>query len=147
LPAYGDPAGASLNGEWPVNKYALWFRWVVVAGILQDWFFALPGMFIPNAVLGVAGAEPAVRPVWVAFSCLLLMLLSIFYIPGAVDPFRYAPLAAFTVVARAGGVVFFFFLYPGQFPPPFGYIDLTLTLLQGALLFLALLTGRVAETS
>src|SRR4029078_4290498 len=102
--------------EDPVSKYGRWFRWAVVAGILQDWFFALPGIFIPNAVLGLAGAEPAAQPVWPALACLLLSLWSIFYIPGAVDPIRYAPLAACTAVARAGGVVFFFFLYPGQFP-------------------------------
>jgi hypothetical protein len=130
-----------------VNKYALWFRWVVIAGILQDWFFALPGIFIPNAVLGLAQADPAIQPIWPAFACLILMLLSFFYIPGAVDPFRYSPLAALTVVARFGGVIFFFLLYPGKFPPFFGYIDLTLTVLQGTFLILALYTGPVAEPS
>ena len=130
-----------------VGKYGRWFRWAVIAGILQDWFFALPGIFVPNAVLGLAGADPAVQPIWPACACLLLMLLSIFYIPGAVDPIRHASLAAFTVAARAGGVVFFFFLYPGQFPAFFGYIDLTLTVLQGTLLALTLLEGPVAEAS
>jgi len=130
-----------------VNKPARWFRWAVVAGILQDWFFALPGILIPNAVLGFAGAEPAVQPIWPAYACLLLMLLSVFYIPAAVDPFRYSPLAAATVAARAGGVVFFFFLYPGQFPAFFGYIDLTLTVLQGTLLTLAMIQGPEAEPS
>ena len=130
-----------------MNKFTRWFRWIVVAGILQDWFFALPGIFIPNAVLAFAQTAPAAQPIWPAFACLLLMLLSVFYIPGAVDPFRYAPLAALTVVARAGGVVFFFLLYPGQFPVFFGYIDLTLTGLQGTLLTLAFLEGPQAEPS
>jgi hypothetical protein len=130
-----------------MRKYGRYFRWAVIVGILQDWFFALPGIFIPNAVLGLAGTEPAVQPIWPAFACLLLMLLSIFYIPGAVDPIRHAPLAALTVVARAGGVVFFFFLYPGQFPTFFGYVDLTLAVLQGTLLALTLLEGPVAEAS
>jgi hypothetical protein len=130
-----------------VNKYAYWFRWIVVAGILQDWFFALPGIFIPNAVLGVAHADPALQPIWPAFACLILMLLSFFYIPGTIAPFRYSSLAALTVVARLGGVIFFFFLYPGQFPPLFGYIDLTLTVVQGTLLALALYVGPAAEPS
>lgn len=130
-----------------MNTPARWFRWAVVAGILQDWFFALPGILIPNAVLGMAQAEPVVQPIWPAFACLLLMLLSLFYIPGAVDPFRYAPLAAASVAARAGGVVFFFFLYPGQFPPFFGYIDLILTLLQGTLFALAMIQGPAAEAT
>lgn len=122
-----------------MNKYALWFRWAVVVGILQDWFFALPGIFVPNAVLGVGGADPAVQPIWPALASLLLLLLSFAYIPGAIDPFRYAPLAALSVAARAGGVVFFFVLYPGQFPALFGYLDLGFVLLQGTLLALALI--------
>ena len=39
-----------------MNKFARWFRWAVFVGILQDWFFALPGIFIPNAVLGFHAA-------------------------------------------------------------------------------------------
>ncbi len=121
-----------------MNKFAIAFRWAVIAGILQDWFFALPGIFIPSAVLQLANADPVPTPIWPAYACLLLMLLSFFYIPAAIDPFRYSSFALFTVVARLGGVVFFFLLYPGTFPPLFGYIDLTLTLLQGSLLALAL---------
>ena len=33
-------------------------------------------------------------------------------------------------------MVFFFFLYPGQLPPIFGYIDLAFAVVQGALLYL-----------
>jgi hypothetical protein len=121
-----------------MNKYAHWFRWFVVLGILQDWFFALPGMFIPNAVLGAAHTAPALRPVWVAYACLLLALLSLCYIPAAIDPLRNVPLAVLTVLARVAGVLLFFVVYPGQFPPLFGYIDLTLAVLQGGALCLAL---------
>lgn len=126
-----------------MNRFALAFRWAMIAGILQDWFFALPGIFIPAAILQFAGAEPVAPPAWPAYACLLLLLLSLFYIPAAVDPFRYSSFALFAVVARLGGVVFFFVLYPGAFPALFGIIDLTLTVLQGSLLFLALLaTGQ-----
>lgn len=124
-----------------MNTFAVWFRWVVVAGILQDWFFAIPGILIPSAILQFAGAEPVAPPTWPAYACLLLVLLSFFYIPAALDPFRYSSFALFTVTARLGGVIFFFLLYPGVFPPLFGYIDLTLTLLQGSFLILALLTA------
>ncbi|HEY7326935.1 MAG TPA: hypothetical protein VH592_04820 [Gemmataceae bacterium] len=124
-----------------MNKFAVMFRWAVIAGIIQDWFFALPGIFIPSAILQFAGAEPVTPPTWPAYACLLLMLLSFFYIPAAIDPFRYSSFALFTVIARFGGVIFFFFLYPGAFPPLFGYIDLTLTLLQGSLLVLALIAA------
>jgi hypothetical protein len=136
-------------GETSVNKFAVAFRWAVIAGILQDWFFALPGIFIPGAILQLSGAEPVVPPAWPAYACLLLMLLSFFYIPAAIDPFRYSSFALFTVIARVGGVILFFFVYPGAFPPLFGYIDLTLTLVQGSLLALAMLAAgpKVPEST
>lgn len=124
-----------------MNGFAIAFRWAVIAGILQDWFFALPGIFVPAAILQFAKTDPVIPTYWPAYACLLLMLLSFFYIPAAVDPFRYGNVALFTVMARLGGVVFFFILYPGAFPAFFGYIDLTLTLLQGGLLALALITA------
>jgi hypothetical protein len=128
-----------------VNKYAIGFRWAVVLGILQDWFFGLAGVFIPNAVLGSAGADPVLHTGWPAYACLLLMLLTFFYIPAAVDPFRFRSYAVLTVLARAGGVLMFFALYRGRFPPLMGYIDLTFTVVQGALLGLALWAGPVVE--
>jgi hypothetical protein len=123
------------------NKFAIAFRWSVILGILQDWFFALPGMFIPAAILQFAGTDPVVPPHWVAYACLVLMLLSFFYIPGAVDPYRYSSFAILTVVARLAGVTFFTLIYPGAFPPLFLYIDLTLTVIQGSLLALAIITS------
>lgn len=126
-----------------MNTFALWFRWVVFAGILQDWFVALPGLFVPSAVLELAETSPAIDPTWVAFASLNLVLLSLFYIPGAVDPFRYSALAGLTVIARLAGVVLFFVVYPGVFPPAFGYIDLVLTIVQGTLLALALYVGPI----
>jgi hypothetical protein len=132
-----------------VNKFAIGFRWAVIAGILQDWFFALPGIFIPSAVLQFANADPVVPPVWPAYASLLLMLVSLFCISAAIDPFRYSSFALLTVIARVGGVIFFFLLYPGAFPPLFGYIDLTFALLQSALLVLAMLAAgsRVPESA
>jgi hypothetical protein len=124
-----------------MKPYALWFRWAVFLGILQDFVVGIPGIFFPNGVLDYAGLPPAPDPVWPAFACLILVLLGTFYIPGAIDPFGYRPLAILTVVARAAGVVFFFVLYRGQFPDWFGYVDLFLTVLQGGLLFLTFRAG------
>lgn len=124
-----------------MRSYATWFRWAIFIGILQDFVVGIPGIFFPNGVLEYVGQPPAPDPIWVAFASLILVLLGTFYIPGALDPFRYRPLAIFSVVARAAGVVFFFILYRGWFPDWFGYVDLVLTLLQGSLLFLTLKHG------
>ena len=63
---------------------------------------------------------------------------------GLMSPYKLGMVLVFaliTVIARVAGVIFFFFLYPGAFPPLFGYIDLILTVLQGSFLTLALLTA------
>ena len=98
-------------------------------------------MFIPQAVLELVGADPVPQHVWPAYASLLLVLLSLFYIPAAIDPYRYGFFAVFAVFARVGGVIFFFVLYPGAFPPLLGYIDAILTLAQGTLLVLAYSTA------
>jgi hypothetical protein len=122
-----------------VNRYAVGFRWVVVVGVLVNLFFALPGIFIPNAVLAWAGIQPALDPVWPAFACILLFLLSLFYLPAAVNPFRFMVVAWLAVLARGGGVLFFFCIWPGY--PLFGTIDLVFGVAEGVLLFLALRDG------
>ncbi len=123
------------------NRYALWFRWAVFIGIAQDWLVALPGIFIPNAVLGLV-SEPVAQPVWPAFACLLLFLLSLMYIPGALDPLTHRGTAILTVVSRAKGVFFFLILWRGQTPGWFGYLDLTFTVVQGLLLWLTYREAR-----
>jgi hypothetical protein len=130
-------------GEPIVNRYAVCFRWVVVLGILVNLFFALPGIFIPNAVLDFAGVEPAYNQIWPAFACFLLMLLSLFYIPAAINLFRYTPIAWLSVVARFAGVVFFFVLWRGY--PLFGTIDLVFGVVQLVFLVLALRRGPDAD--
>ena len=123
-----------------MNVFAVGFRWAVIAGILQDWFFAFAGVVIPQAVLALVGAEPVPQHAWPAYASLLLVLLSLFYIPAAIDPYRNGFFSVFAVTARLGGVVFFFILYPGAFPSLLGYIDAILTVVQGGLLALAVLT-------
>jgi hypothetical protein len=124
-----------------MNCYTRWFRIFVVLGVLQDLLMAGPAIFFPGFVLDALGIEVLGEPIWPAFAALLLVLLGLFYIPSAVDPFRYLPVSVLTVLARAAGVTFFFILYPGRFPLIFGLIDLTFFLVQGPLLFLAWRTG------
>jgi hypothetical protein len=122
-----------------MNRYAVWFRWIVVLGILVNLFFALPGMFIPNSVLAHVGIEPVRDPVWPAFACNLLLLLSLFYIPAAVDLFRYTVVAWLAVFARLAGALFFLVIW--RVYPLFGCLDLVFGVAQFALLLLALRRG------
>lgn len=116
----------------------VWFSRAMWLGILADLVLGLPGIFVPNAVLAAAGQPLALEtPVWPAFASLLLVLLALFYIPGASDPYRYRATAILSVLARTAGVVFFLLLWPGTYPA-FGYLDLVMFLLQAPLLYLTL---------
>jgi len=66
--------------------FETWFGRAMWLGILADWALGIPGIFWPNATLRLAGQAPDLEhPVWPAFASLLLVLLSLFYIPGALD--------------------------------------------------------------
>ena len=116
----------------------VWFGRAMWLGILADLVLGVPGIFYPNAVLALAGQPLALEtPIWAAFASLLLVLIALFYIPGANDPYRYRSTAILSVLARPPGVIFFLFLWPGVYPV-FGYLDLFLFLLQAPLLYLTL---------
>lgn len=119
------------------NKYAVWFRRAVWLGILANLVLALPAIFVPQLVLDFWGFRPSADPVWTAFAGLLLVLLSLFYIPGANQPYRYQFNAWLAVVARLAGVFFFLILNPGYYPA-FGILDGVLFLIQFPLLLLTM---------
>lgn len=123
------------------NAYATWFGRATWLGVVVNWVLALPGIFWPNATLRLVGQPLALEtPVWPAFASLLLALLSAFYIPGAIDLFRYRATAILSVLARTAGVAFFLGLWPHQYPV-FGYLDLFFFCIQAPLLILALRRG------
>jgi len=103
------------------NAWSRAFQCAVWAGIAANLVFAIPGILYPNLVLSWANVNPAADPVWPAFSCNLLLLLSMFYIPAALNPFRYKTIAWMTVGARFAGVIFFGFVWPGF--PVFAGLD------------------------
>src|SRR5260370_7578835 len=123
-----------------MNKYAVWFGRAIWLGILADWVLCLPAIFAPNWTLELFGQQPAVYDAhWVAFAALLVVLLSFFYLPAALDPYHYSVAAWLAVLARFSGVVFFLWLYPAQYPA-FGIVDLVLFLIQAPPLIPALRT-------
>ena len=126
-----------------MNQYAVHFRWVVILGVLLNWFFDLPGIFVPNTVLDWGGIAPIQTPVWLAFGCMMSALVGLFCIVGAIDPFRYAPIAILAVLARLASASFFLFLWTEH--RLFGWIDLSFGVVQAILLWLALRRGPTAN--
>jgi hypothetical protein len=78
---------------------------------------------------------PASPLLWPSFAALLLLLLSAFYVPAALAPMRYLPVAWLSVLARLAGVIFF-----GIFNRDYiqlGIFDLVFFVPEAALLTLA----------
>jgi hypothetical protein len=118
-----------------MNKYATWFGRVVWLGILTNFALALPTLFLPDEMLAMYSLPSASPSMWPSFAALLLILLTLFYIP-ATKPLRYRPVAWMAVLARLAGVIFF--LIFNRDYSMFGLIDLTFFIPESILLTLAI---------
>jgi len=123
-----------------MNKFAVWFGRLVWLGIVANFGLAIPGLFWPEQVLAFVGFPPASPPLWPSFACLLLILLSLFYMPGAINPFHYRANAYLAVFSRLVG--FGFFLTGPSIYYLLGLYDLAFAIPQGILLLLALKTAK-----
>jgi hypothetical protein len=117
------------------NRAAVWFGRVMWLGIVANLSLALPTLVAPDRMMAFAGVPPAAPLVWVRFSALLLILLSVFYMPAAVAPWRYPAVAWIAVLSRAAGVVFF---GPQATYRMFGLFDLVFLVPEGILLAVAM---------
>ena len=118
-----------------MNTYAVWFRRIVLLGVAVNLVLALPTLFVPEKMLALLNLPLVVPVIWVQFSANLLILLSLFYIPAAIDPFRYQASAWLAVLARVAGVIFV--LTQSRDYLLFGLLDLTFAIPEGVLLILA----------
>lgn len=89
------------------NGYLVWFRRVMWLGIVSNVIVAVVSITQTPMVLEFLKLPPAEPLVWPRFASFLLILLSGFYIPAALDPSGNVFAAIFAVVCRFGGVVFF----------------------------------------
>jgi hypothetical protein len=118
------------------NKYLLWYSRVVWAGIVANLLLALVAMTATTTVLEFLALPPAEPLVWPRFASFLLILLSGFYVPAAMDPRNSLYASVFTVICRFGGVFFFSIVGGGYIV--FGLFDLTFGLPEAILLALGL---------
>ena len=109
----------------PTTSFATlrWFSRVVLLGILANLALAVPTLLAPEALMAVSGMPAATPLLWPRFAALLLILLSAFYVPAAIDPVRYRLVAWLAVAARLVGVIFFVGFQPAVYHP-LGYFDL-----------------------
>jgi hypothetical protein len=113
-----------------------WFGRVVWIGIVANLALAIPTVFAPERMMTLSGVPLATPTTWTQFSAFLLIILSTFYIPAAIDPDRYRVIAWLTVISRLAGTIFFTLFQPAVYHR-FGYFDLVF-LVPEALLLAAL---------
>src|SRR5436190_5044001 len=113
-----------------------WFQRVVWIGIASNLALAIPTLVSPGASMSRAGLPIAMPLLWPQFSGLLLVLLSIMYLPAALDFERYRITAWLTVGSRLAGVIFFVGFQPREYHM-LGYFDLVFFIPEAVLLTLA----------
>lgn len=118
-----------------MNAYARWFRILGIIGIILNVIISIAAIVAPEWLLSLLNLEPATPLVWARFSGNLLILLSLFYIPGAIDPYHYRATAVLSVLARFTGLLFFL-TQPREYLI-FGFYDLSFGIPEGILLWLA----------
>ena len=84
-----------------------WFGRVMWVGILANFALAIPTLLVPERMLELTNLPLATPIMWPRFAALLLILLSTFYMPAAIDPDRYRATAWTAVMSRLAGVLFF----------------------------------------
>ena len=89
------------------SKATAWFGRVMWAGIVANVALAVPALLWPARMLALTGLPEAVPLMWVRFASLLLILLSAFYVPAAIDCRRARVNAWLATAARLAGVIFF----------------------------------------
>jgi hypothetical protein len=104
------------------SQSARWFTRVTWVGIAANLALATPTLLVPERMLALTGLPPAAPIMWLQFSALLLILLSAFYVPAALDPNKFRLVAWMAVGARLAGVIFFLGFQPREYNL-FGYFD------------------------
>ncbi len=90
----------------PRNAAAIWFGRVVAVGIILNLFFIALQVFAPDNVNVQVGLMPGFPTVWNRAHGLMVLALSILYIPAARDPLRYPGYSWMVVLSRLVASVF-----------------------------------------
>lgn len=124
-----------------MNEYAKWFSRVVWLGIIANFALALPTLFLPDEMLAMYSLPSASPSMWPSFAALLLILLSLFYIPVARRPLYYPLVSWLAVLARLAGVIFFCIFNRDYFV--FGLFDGLFFVPESILLTLAIKEAKI----
>jgi hypothetical protein len=112
-----------------------WFKALMWIGIAANIIVAVVSITWTQSVLDFLRLEMAQPLVWPRFAAFLIILLSIFYVPSAIDPLVHRYSAIVSIACRFGGLAFFT-IVGGRYII-FGLFDLTFGLPQAILWWMA----------
>ena len=122
-----------------------WFRITVGLGFVVNMAFALPALFAPRFLEGLADWNISNTPYWLQNVGILLVIISLMYIPAIQDPFRCLFISYLLVAGRfSAGVLFLVGILSMNFPSGFRLLagnDLILSPIQAILLYWTLRAG------
>jgi len=134
-----------------MNSYTVWFKWVVLFGVIANMTFSAFAILTPDILLSTLSLGAVESTVWLTNYSVLLISLSCFYIPAAHNPQRYLVNAWLLVAARlVPASIFFVGTFLQHMPEGFitlGIGDFSIGCIEGILLVLALRSAASSKTS
>jgi mono/diheme cytochrome c family protein len=117
------------------NPSAKWFSRVVWLGIACNALFIAQELFMPDSVNSGVGLPVGLPTVWNQAHAMMVLALSIFYMPAALDPLRNPDYSWLLVLSRFLAAVFWVFVWRSN-PAFLSYLimDGAFGLVQGILL-------------
>jgi hypothetical protein len=125
------------------NSAAQWFGRVVWIGITVNLLFVIPCFFFPETMRDLLGLTKPNSIIWVRTYGILLFVISIIYIPSALNPLRYH---ALTTMHTPGARMLLFLILILSKGQETGFLSITLVdLLFGVVAGILVFSSFVAE--
>lgn len=90
-----------------MSRREVWSCRIVMTGVVINLIVATPILIAPAWALSLISAPQPEPIIYARLVGLLIILLSLFYLPAALDPGRYRLVAWLAVLARLAAAVFF----------------------------------------
>lgn len=123
-----------------MNAYIRWFQRFIWLGIAMNMVFALPALFAPALLTAVVGLPPVLSDPWLENTGMLLVGISLFYLPSGCNAPRFVVHSWLCVLSRLIAVAFWIYLIDtsnqSQVFVPMLMGDLGMFLILGILLYL-----------
>lgn len=93
-----------------MDSYIRWFQRFIWIGIAMNMVFAIPALFAPGLLTSVVGLPPQLSDPWLENAGMLLVGISVFYMPSGFNAPRYVVHSWLCVLTRLIAVIFWIYL-------------------------------------